>query len=216
MPRRRRFYEDYVASQQALLPKDFRTATLKTWKPETERETAALRAAIALAENPGATRGLGLAGGPGRGKTHLAVGIYVRRLALPLMKPGAPDPTNTDAEFYRLPDLLNELQALAKDGEALADRLEALQRVRLLIIDDLGVGRPTEFRAEQMWSILDGRQGSATVFTSNYTDMAELGAQLDPDPIGAARLMSRLASLCEWHWLDGRDHRLDQEAFSWG
>jgi len=122
-------------------------------------------------------------GEPGTGKTHLALGIGWHWLEndCGLVK------------YYQAESLLDDLRRgfNVSDPEGLYNfdqLMKWLKTVDLLILDDLGVEKPTEWAAAKLDEIVDYRyiHGSQTVFTTN----------LDPDAFasrGEARLASRLS-----------------------
>jgi len=121
-------------------------------------------------------------GEPGTGKTHLALGIGWHWLenGMGLVK------------YYQAESLLDDLRRgfNVSDPErqySFDQLMKWLKTVDLLILDDLGVEKPTEWAAAKLDEITDYRyiHGSRTVFTTN----------LDPAAFtsrGEARLSSRL------------------------
>ena len=68
--------------------------------------------------------------------------------------------------YRRLPRLLDEL-ALAKADGTYAKTLRKLARAQLLIIDDLGLGHPTDAQRHDLLEVFEDRYGArATVVTS--------------------------------------------------
>ena len=110
-------------------------------RPESNR--AAMRAAHAFAENPQGWLVIG--GGNGAGKTHLAAAIANYRLARGEM-----------ALYVVVPDLLDHLRATyAPDSPVTYDRrFEEICSTPLLILDDLGAQRSTEWAWEKLYQIL--------------------------------------------------------------
>lgn len=136
---------------------------------------------------------------PGCGKTHLAVAI----VEAILRHAGELEP-GRDVRFVYSVDLFDALRATF-DTPA-----EGLHRTRrrlfvdpeLLVIDDLGVNRFSDWEIEQLAAVFTGREGKATVTTSNYTP----GQLLDLGPTDMARIVSRVSEarlVC----LEGPDRR---------
>lgn len=124
-------------------------------------------------------RGLWLAGGPGTGKTALA--MIVSKAAL--------DSGRTVA-IYSCPRLLSVIRESIDSGGVL-DFLDRLAEADLLHVDDLGAEHRTEWVIEQLYSIINARyeEQRATLVTSNL-DHAALSAQL------GERIVSRLEGMC--------------------
>jgi DNA replication protein DnaC len=129
--------------------------------------------------NLDAGRGLWLAGGPGTGKTALAM----------IVSKAAIDAGRTVA-IYSCPRLLSVIRESIDSGGVL-DFLDRLAGADLLHVDDLGAEHRTEWVLEQLYSIVNARyeEQRATLVTSNL-DHDELSAQL------GERIVSRLEGMC--------------------
>ncbi len=139
-----------------------------------------LRAYVrAIDDNLDAGRGLWLAGGPGTGKTALAM----------IVSKAAIDAGRTVA-IYSCPRLLSVIRESIDAGGVL-DFLDRLAEADLLHVDDLGAEHRTEWVLEQLYSIINSRyeEQRATLVTSNL-DYDELSAQL------GERIVSRLEGMC--------------------
>jgi DNA replication protein DnaC len=144
-------------------------------------------------ENREAGRGLYLCGGVGTGKTHLAVAVLneiVRKKRMPSL-------------FVTVPELLDNLrETYNKPGRNLDEWMDAVQNADLLVLDDLGSERPTEWVRERIFVIVNHRYREAlpTIFTSNIGPK-DLAAQL------GERTASRIIAMCDWIGLEGEDYR---------
>lgn len=148
-------------------------------RPGTER---AYQAALDFAAGKAKHHFLTFGGETGRGKTHLALGIAWHWLEndMGLVK------------YYQVETLLDELRrgygVTDPDRQYTFDQLmKWLKIVDLLVLDDLGVEKPTEWAAAKLDSIIDYRylNGRKTVFTTNLGTSA-LASR------GEERLASRL------------------------
>src|SRR5204863_9581415 len=145
-------------------------------------------------------RGLFLEGQPGVGKTHLAVAVLKQAIQT----------TGARGLFYDVRDLLRVIRS-TYDPSIRTTELEILRPVMkadLLVLDDLGAEKTSEWVEETMNLIVNTRYNERrlTIFTSNYIDIPE-----DDDPnsllfrIGH-RMRSRLHEMCEFLVLDGADY----------
>ena len=138
--------------------------------------------------------------GVGNGKTSWACKImsqYFRKVAF---KSGL----ENEGLYIYLPTFLEDLRT-SYDGEQDPDFLELLgmvKKCRLLIVDDIGAERSSEWVNERLLSIINTRvtQGLSTIYTSNIS-LDELGKRM------GERIKSRIiGSVTEIH-LVGKDRR---------
>jgi DNA replication protein DnaC len=117
----------------------------------------AYEAALELAEERG-IKWLTLVGPVDTGKSHLAVAICRRWLAR-----GKP------ARYVLVPLMLEELRAGYQVEGEYDRRLEFLLKVPLLVLDDLGTQKPTEWAVEKLMQVIDYRYVNALplVVTTN-------------------------------------------------
>jgi len=136
---------------------------------------------MAYAQRP--TDGFMILVGPyGAGKTHLAKAIVNAWMG-----------GGGEVYFSTVPDLLDTLREgydVERGGVApsFEQRLEWFRTVALLVLDDLGAHRATDWAAEKLFQIINDRYEArrATVITSNQ-DVRESSGGIEP------RIASRLA-----------------------
>ncbi len=153
---------------------------------------------------PVVKRGLFFLGDPGVGKTHLAVAI----LKQVILTRGA------RGIFYDTRDLLKVIRGtynpVVKTTEL--DVLRPVMEADLLVLDDLGAEKTSEWVEETLNLIVNTRYNErrATIFTSNYPDVPpESNADVISlhDRIGF-RMRSRLHEMCDFLDLEGADYRM--------
>lgn len=188
---------------QARIPERYRNCSFDNFEaycPSLER--ALMNSKKFVEKYPGEVDfGLLYLGGCGVGKTHLAVSVLKALIAKGI--PGL---------FYDFRDLLKEIQdsynpnTQSSELKILAPVFEA----EVLVLDELGASKPTEWVQETMTYIISKRYNDkkVTIFTSNYLDIAigpAYGETLT-DRIGV-RLRSRLHEMCRTILMEGDDYR---------
>lgn len=181
--------ERQVAAFTDRLPARYRRYTLDNLRRHPGNETA-----IDAAKNLELGRNLYLWGPAGNGKTHLAVATG-RRLA----------EAGHRVAFYGVVALFAQIRAsFAPDGAPRPD----LEAPDVLILDDLGKVKPTEFVYQEFYAALEARWANekTTIFTANHRPSAA-AEHLSPDSESAAAILSRMASGAVVE-VRGRDERL--------
>ncbi|HKS42197.1 MAG TPA: ATP-binding protein [Blastocatellia bacterium] len=137
----------------------------------------------------------------GVGKTHLAVAALKE-----LIKKGI------NGLFYDFRDLLKEIQDSYNPNTHTSELkiLAPVFEAEVLVLDELGASKPTEWVQETMTHIINKRynEKKVTIFTSNYLDIP-LGTSYDEtltDRVGV-RLRSRLHEMGRRIMMEGDDYR---------
>lgn len=189
--------------EAARIPRRYEACSLSNYHP-TKGNSTQLRAfkyAYRLAhEYPAVDRGLLLMGSVGVGKTHLSVAI-VRALI----------EKGIQCLFYEFGALLKEIQnsynpiSQTSELKVLAPVFEA----EVLILDELGASKPTDWVRDTMMQIINTRYNNQklTIFTTNFLDdrITSTSETLE-DRIGL-RLRSRLYEMCKTVLIEGDDYR---------
>ena len=167
-----------------------------------EKLRHAMQKARAFAEAfPVVEKGLLLIGRPGIGKTHLAVAT-LREVVLG---------KGARAVYFDTRTLLSTIRSTFNPvtRTAEADVLDGVMRAELLVLDDLGAERTTDWVADTMNLIVNTRYNDRrpTIFTSNYEDVSD-DSDLDSLRVRVGfRMYSRLKEMCEFLQYDGPDYR---------
>lgn len=182
------------ALQSAGIPKRYLDSTLANFKAQNGSNTA-LGAAEEWVKAPLGERGLLFVGPPGTGKTHLAVGAIREKIAA----------GTRNIRFINVPIFLDKIrQSMKYNDSEVIDLFDfCMTRASVVVLDDLGKEKATDWAAERLYVLVESRYSAclATIATTNR-GLDEL------DALGYGALVSRLQQTCRAVKVGGEDQRI--------
>lgn len=190
-------YWDVFKTQEIIdnsqIPAAYKTMTFANYRRH-ERNEKAVTYAKQVASGI-EKQGMFLTGFTGTGKTHLAIAVLQE-----WMQNG-----HTGA-FYTVPELMLQLRRLIDENKAEAEYIDRLTAVEMLVLDDLGAEKDSEWVLERLFMIINNRyiHGRITVITSNLMleELEQRGG------LQWRRICSRIAGMSRSFRLLGEDMRL--------
>ena len=169
---------------------------LQDWTFASATDTPSVQMAKRYTENwkkvKAENLGLLLWGDVGTGKSFLAACI-----ANALLEKGVP------VLMTNFSKILNQMGAMYSDERY--HYIASFNRFSLLIIDDLGIERNTEYALEQVYAVVDERYkaGLPLIITTNLT----ISQLRNPEDVAHARIYSRILEMCTPVHVPGHDRR---------
>jgi len=187
--------------EKARLPKRYAECHFHNYKPLNPSQERAYRYASRLTmEYPAVERGILLMGTVGVGKTHLAVSILKG-----LTERGF------SCLFYEFGSLLKEIQDSYNNNTQSSELgvLAPVFRTDILILDEVGASKPTDWVRDTMAHIINTRYNDKklTIFTTNYPDERRNDREETLEDRIGARLRSRVYEMCKTVMMNGEDYR---------
>jgi DNA replication protein DnaC len=182
-------------------------------------QKALLAARRFLEDYPVDKTGIVLTGPVGTGKTHLAVGIIKELIRT----------KQIDCKFYEYRDLLKEIQNSYDPSVSSSESsiLKPVFECEILVIDEIGAMRSTEWVEEMVGFVLNTRYNDqkTVLLTTNFPDLPAATPPKQGEPVDVFqakmaarrhtlgdrltdRMRSRLHEMCRFVNMDGPDVRL--------
>lgn len=187
--------------EKAKIPRRYESCHFHTYKALNPSQERAYKFAWKLAmDYPAVERGLLFMGSVGIGKTHLAVSILKG-----LTERGF------NCRFYEFGALLKEIQnswnPVSQTSELKV--LEQLFDAEVLVLDEIGASKPTDWVRDTMAHIINTRYNDKklTIFTTNYLDDRRIEKDETLEDRIGVRLRSRLFEMCKTVQIEGHDFR---------
>ncbi len=183
------------------IPRRYQHCQLSNFEQTVDSLREAHRRARAFVDAfPAVDKGLLLRGRHGVGKTHLAVAMLREIIAT----------KGARGYFYETRELLKLVRdTFATAGESEMDVLRPVLDADILVLDDLGAEKTSEWVQETLGLVVNTRYSERrpTIFTTNLDDSADTTNPNSMYVQLGARTRSRLFEMCHWVDMEGPDVR---------
>ncbi len=183
------------------IPRRYQHCQLANFEQTVDSLREAHRRARAFVDAfPAVDKGLLLRGRHGVGKTHLAVAMLREIIAT----------KGARGYFYETRELLKLVRdTFATAGESEMDVLRPVLDADILVLDDLGAEKTSEWVQETLGLVVNTRYSERrpTIFTTNLDDTADTTNPNSMYVQLGARTRSRLFEMCHWVDMEGPDVR---------
>ena len=172
----------------------------ETLNPDNTVDYQALKIKNATLNTAKGDTNLILAGKRGLGKTHLAIALMLYKIR----------EYNLSSRFEVVAELLNKIRRAIHNNEDYVGIIDAVKKVHVLVLDDLGKEKLTDAARDYLFQIIDYRYRYElqTVITTNALTPGELISWAgDSDTM--APMISRMLERGKWlAFTEGEDRRL--------
>jgi DNA replication protein DnaC len=187
--------------KNARIPRRYAHCELSNFEIHTDTQRVAHQRAVRLVDQfPAVEKGLLFYGDAGVGKTHLAVAL----MRDAIIRKGA------RAVFYEIRELLKLVRDTYRDSTEMSelDILKPVLEAELLVLDDLGAEKKSEWVDETLGLVITTRYSERrlTVLTTNLRDVENTEPASFAYQVGL-RTRSRLKEMCDWLFIDNFDAR---------
>jgi DNA replication protein DnaC len=184
------------------IPERFVNSSFENYEVTTPSLARAVAATRRFIEDAPATElGLLYLGTCGMGKTHLSCAALTA-----LIRKGL------SGFFYDFRDLLKAIQDTYNPNTRASELqvLTPILKADVLVLDELGAAKPTEWVQETVTHIVNTRYNEKrlTIFTSNYPDAVSSTYDETLTERVGVRLRSRLHEMCRLIPMEGEDYRI--------
>lgn len=174
----------------SLINQSLEQATLESYEPTSNELATAKQHITNYIQEFSGKKNMLLHGSYGTGKSHLSVAATKKLMEL-----------GYECLFLSLPKLLTKIKGTYNNKGVTEDELlEAIQRVDLLVLDDIGAEHKTEWAVTKLFEIIDDRAGKSTIYTTNLGSK-ELRTRFNE------RNFSRMMENTEVIKMNGNDYR---------
>jgi DNA replication protein DnaC len=174
---------------------DYKEKTFENYEPSNEQQETAAKKMKYYAEHfdemSKESYSLLVQGTFGTGKTHLAAAVRNYLTS-----------TNDKVLFISLPDYMDKLKQGFKDLNQIHPIYKFAKEADLLILDDVGANRMSEWEVSELFRLVDSRRNKSTIYTTNLTSEQFRSSQ------ALYRVFSRMMEKAKVIVIDGADYRM--------
>ncbi len=185
----------------ARIPERYRHCTIHNFSSLNDTLARAKKVAEEFVRDwPQNEAGLLISGPCGSGKTHLAVGILQELIR----------GRHADALYVDCALLVRQLQdSFSADGASRPEILRPVESAQVLLLDDLGSSKASEWVRDTFAGIINVRYNASrlTLITTRFPDAAAAPSELTLEQQVGAAVRSRLYEMCTTHRIEAEDFR---------